>query len=628
MARESIRARLRETVEMWPRVEPSLLSASLRQDFDKRIRVIEALLTTSATITAIAKTFEVGAGEIRRWIARAQTKHPDGRLWGFRALVPNVKVGYVRTAAVSTSKLSKHGGDAGAFIALLSSYPSLEAVITSNAFLSDKSRQVVRKRSIRSLHRILLDHCRKIGIKSDAYPLNRRTAALRSLHSFVQKHELQSDFNRIGDSEIEALYLRRLRGSQGRNLRPYELVQLDGHELKLNVSLNIERPDGKRDVIAIDRIWLIAVTEVYSGAILGYSISPYENYNAEDVLRAIGSALYGRPSGEMYLPVPDSEYPGRSLPAEFESALQGVCWSVISFDNALSHTADTVMTKLTNIVGCAICRGAPAIPEFRAHVERRFRTIQHEMGLSGLAASRYQDGNSKKPSAVDWDEIAPLIDGMVWEFNYCRPSEGTMGRTPGEAVLDVLGDVFLRRVPSTYWGRAALLTRQIRKTVRGNKGSGHPPYIEWEGARYSGVKLGQAWNLVGKEVLFEYNEDNVLLARIYGISGHEIDQVKASGPWGSKPHSLRLRRLVRKLVHDRKLKIYPGIDFISAWANSMQERKSASKRSRSAYAENSHGRSNSVPDVPTAEIMVDESAPVLKQNPPAEVPERRRSFTF
>jgi hypothetical protein len=64
------------------------------------------------------------------WFKRALETHPDGRIFGFRVLLPHThSAPYRRVAEVNRNYLSSQGGASGAFGRLLRTYPELKELI-------------------------------------------------------------------------------------------------------------------------------------------------------------------------------------------------------------------------------------------------------------------------------------------------------------------------------------------------------------------------------------------------------------------------------------------------------------------------------------------------------------------
>ena len=75
----------------WPGVDDRVLNERSRTSFRARQTAVQAY-ASGTTLDAIEAATGVRRASLLRLVARAQAAHPDGRLWGFRALVPDVRV--------------------------------------------------------------------------------------------------------------------------------------------------------------------------------------------------------------------------------------------------------------------------------------------------------------------------------------------------------------------------------------------------------------------------------------------------------------------------------------------------------------------------------------------------------
>ena len=74
-------------------------------------------------------------------------------------------------------------------------------------------------------------------------------------------------------------------------MNPYGIVQIDGHKIDMLYSIEWENEQGETIRMPATRAWIIAVIDIATRAIIGYSISPYENYNQYDVLMAVHNSI-------------------------------------------------------------------------------------------------------------------------------------------------------------------------------------------------------------------------------------------------------------------------------------------------------------------------------------------------
>lgn len=108
----------------WPKVDPRALPTARAEVFRARAAAVAAYSLAHPLARIEAET-GVHRATLLRLVARALCAHPDGRLWGYRALVPQTHVRpYERTV---TPRVLVHAkaGNSGAFAQLLMRHPSL-----------------------------------------------------------------------------------------------------------------------------------------------------------------------------------------------------------------------------------------------------------------------------------------------------------------------------------------------------------------------------------------------------------------------------------------------------------------------------------------------------------------------
>ena len=139
------------------------------------------------------------------------------------------------------------------------------------------------------------------------------------------------------------------------------------------------------------RAWVIVIIDVATRAIIGYSISPYENYNQQDVLMAIHNAIVPHEKIEFTCKAfnypENGGYPSLAIPE-----IEWATFDMIMLDNAKSHLAKNTVDKLLNSVKCTVNFGSVATPETRGIVERFFKTLE----INGLHRIPATTGSNSK----------------------------------------------------------------------------------------------------------------------------------------------------------------------------------------------------------------------------------------
>jgi putative transposase len=75
---------------LWPGTDFSVLDTHARQRYQDRTAAIE-LYSRGLPIGEVEERSGVDRRTLYRMIERALRRHPDGRPWGFRALIPSLR---------------------------------------------------------------------------------------------------------------------------------------------------------------------------------------------------------------------------------------------------------------------------------------------------------------------------------------------------------------------------------------------------------------------------------------------------------------------------------------------------------------------------------------------------------
>ncbi len=108
----------------WPQLDERVLTGDARSTFGQRRDAIEAY-ASGRSLLNIYETWGIHRSTLQRLVRRAQSAHPDGRPWGFRALVPHVRVQPYERNKVPHALVNSKAGNAGAFAQLLQRHHSL-----------------------------------------------------------------------------------------------------------------------------------------------------------------------------------------------------------------------------------------------------------------------------------------------------------------------------------------------------------------------------------------------------------------------------------------------------------------------------------------------------------------------
>lgn len=580
----------------WPTVNTSLLTDKERLRFQKLEKVLEEYLA-GRKVKDICKRHKISRVEIIRVLKRCLATHPDGQVWGLRALISHIhQNGYQRTSPVRATGKCK-GGRAGALTQLFEMYPTLLELVTT-LFLKKRKDGIVHESKIplKSIHKRLLKACRDLGLTARDYPLSQRYQGRTALWNFLRELE-NTRTNETAAARYSDDAARKLREderfpSEPHILRPCQAVEFDGHRMDLHATVRIPSPLGGFVTIGIDRFWILAIIEVLTRTILGYYVTLNREYTQDDVLCCVRNAI--TPWVPKTLTIPGLRYPETGgFPTAVFPDLKWALWDEFKFDNAKAHLSAKTIKRLCSTVGCAPKAGPVGDPNERALIERFFLTLE-ENGFHRLPSTT--GSNPKDPrrknsekAALRFDisvgHIEELASVIVAQYN-CDPHLGIGGHSPLEYLGFLIQDQEtkdnIRRLPEAKRNNLRLLNHETTRVVRGNIRYGKRPYLEFAGVRYNSSLLAHSPQLIGKRLSISVDPEDPRSLTAFLPNGAELGILTGHGAWGRTPHTLTMRRAMgelrrKKLIHytqtDDPIHIY--LDFLATQA---QTSKSAARQ--------------------------------------------------
>lgn len=545
---------------LWPTVNTCLLSEEQLTRYEGRENAIREYLA-GKKVNEISKAFGVCRDELGRLVQRCLTRHPDGKVWGWRALIRYSRQrSYRRNASVKSYPNSLKGGCSGALMQLFARLPNIKELVDT-LFLKKRKEGVVHESRIplKSIHKRFLDACRDAGVTASEYPFSVKSLGRVALWRYLcrlQASEIASAvLARHGKDAARILKSTNNGHSEGRILRPFQNVEFDAHRIDLFCNISMPSPYGGIVKRVIERFWILAIIEAVTRAILGYHISLNREYNATDVLLCVRNAI--APWKRRGLTIPGLKYPEHGgMPSEVIPELAWALWNEFSYDNAKANLAGEVLKKLERVVGCAINPGPVETPEGRPLIERFFHTIE-ENGfhrLPSTTGSGPHDPRRNNPEAaairfdIKLEHVEELAEVLVMRYNG-TPHAGIGYRTPLEYLQYFISDEnnLVRTLPEERRSNMTLLNIEASRVVRGNIKEGRRPYVEYEGARYSNDVLARTFDLIGTRLTLSIDPDDPRSLLAYLPNGSELGVLTAHGFWGRTPHTLEVRKAILAL---------------------------------------------------------------------------------
>ena len=565
-------------VANWPGVNITQLNNKDRKRVEQYQQAIGRYLD-GHKVKDICKIKGVCNSELVRVIKRCLEIHEDGSIWGFRALLFHVpQHGYQRIKPVAPATGDGRSGRARALSQLFSKFPQL-AELARGLLVKDLTGQTLHESRIplKSIHKRLVTACRALGLTAKDYPLNQKYLGRAALYRYLKAlmNTRAAIVARCGERAAKNWGTGTEIAEEPRKLRPFQVVEFDGHRIDLSCTVLIPSPYGGFEKRAIERFWILVVIDVCTRVVLGYAISLRREYNQDDVLRCFKNAITAwRPQ---QLTIPGLSYPAAGcFPSDVYPELQWAAFDEIKWDNAKAHLAEKTLDRLCTILGCSPNAGPVATPNKRPFIERWFQTFEANgfWRLPSTTGSNPKDPRCKDPeeAALKYEiylnDIEELAGVIVADYNW-DPHSGIGYRPPLEHLGILLEDEeikdMIRMLPAARRNNLPLLDIEVTRHVRGSVVEGVRPYVEFESVRYTSSILARSPELIGKRLRLSVNPEKASTLRAFLPSGAELGVLTARGVWGRTPHTLearkaifvlRNRKVVRYTERDDPMQIY------------------------------------------------------------------------
>lgn len=565
-------------IDFWPSADPTHLSEDEQDAFYRLSQAVAELFGQPDTpVAAILAQYGVAKSVLYRAARRCLSRHPDGRIYGFRAALPFLRVKEYERNAVVVPVPYDTAGCAGAFGQLLRDYPGIEKAVRKA--IKGRSKKATLGRQVRQpiydIHAEFVSACRDAGITAERYPLNTKRVAFRSLHAYVLKVSHEDFAMAVAHSRGTKTRARATNDVQApAATRAFEVVEFDGHKIDLNLDVRLIDPTGMEQVLKLHQIWIIAALDVFSRAVLGYHIALGKEYNKDDVAAALQAALVPMPPRTYIIPElnpkPEGGYPSTVIP---ETAY--ACWDWFRMDGAKSQLAKDTLTRLNRIVGCWTDNGRAGDPNARPHIERFFDLIAshfaHRLpGTVGNSPDSIERALCPETGTttlrVELAELEDMIHVLISNYNGTGHG-GVSSKTPLEAMAFSVKaqSGFLRTVPAPLRNNLCLMQEAKVVPIKGSPADGLRPHINFAYVRYTNHALSGNAALIGKKLRIYYDVRDVRAVKAFFEDGTELGILTAARPWSFTPHSLRLRQEIHRMIAERKLRLDADECPIRAW---------------------------------------------------------------
>jgi putative transposase len=543
-------------LEAWPLADVSNLPPDARADYERRYQAITGYMYGEPH-KELTKKWKLSRWEIKRLRDRCLSQHPDGRLWGFRGLLPFIRLRLPLRLTPRPRTMERGRGFGGELKRILNLYPKTRDKVY---------RHHLRKRAganeawvpIASTHKVMIDSLRQENASTDEWPFTSGDVGKEALRVHLRALA-KSDMYASVRAQYGVEAARALNTGTGVSVPsavtlPFQRVLFDGHRIDGLFTLLLPHPKGGFIELVANRPWLLVVLDVATRCTLGWTLSLNREYNQEDVLRCFHAAI--TPWQPRKLTIDGLSYhPKGGMPSAVVEKARWAVWDEVSYDNARSHLSDWVRHQLGTVLNCAINPGAVNAPERLGILEALWRALnaKHIHRLPNTVGSNPQDPKRHEPEEaakryrISMAHLEELLDVIIANHNG-EPHSALCWRSPLEQLrffLEVEGTP-LRYLRSEEQTRTNLLEAHFRRKVCGDPKRGRRPYIQFEVERYTNEVLARSPDLIGSMLTLVVNTRDLRTVTAFLPNGAELGILTAMGKWAQTPHTLATRRAANR----------------------------------------------------------------------------------
>ncbi|MYM96199.1 helix-turn-helix domain-containing protein [Duganella vulcania] len=559
-------------VAEWPAVDVECFVGEDKILVANRIQAIRMYLA-GLPHTQIAADSGIIRSEVHRLLKRCCEVAADGRIWGFRALAPNMHIkNYERTAPVVCVPGEANNGSTGALGQLFERYPMLQKLVHELYLPREPKNKFhdVRMR-ICDLHNKFIRWLEEHGLQPNEWPLSTKTEGLEALRAYC--NSLSSPYPeqwvraRAGEQAAARLTVGRGIEPIVPTMRPFNAVQLDFHKVDSASMISITSPFGVEIKVPLPRWYVGAIVEERYDLIIGAVLALEINPSADSVLETIESAIIplvaGSKSCALAIGLGNKVFPNQM----FEQ-LAGQGFSILRMDNGWSNVAFDVIDNVVDTIGCAVHLGPVKAWWGRDTIERVFGQTTR----SGLQRSpcTYGSGpldsrkNNPEQNAVAFElklsDITSALEHQILLQN-CSPTGALMMGSPMDALaaaIDNYGSTFIPSpLPATTQELPLLMYHTDIVTVRGNRKKGERPYVKVGPWRYTNEIISSDFALIGQHLkIYSSLRDARIAYAVCVETGEVLGKLLPPNRWQEVEISWSVRSILNRegTNHRRKVR--------------------------------------------------------------------------
>ena len=547
----------------WIRPDARLVPEGHRHNFIRRCAAL-ATYIQGASVRSSCRAHNVNRETLRSIIEKAFRLGSDGRQVGYRACLP-YSVRTVRNKQPDTPV----AGNSHSLDQLFGAHPDIQKMLDNyKGALPEGRLPPDFVRLIGSIRQVLIE--RKCQSR---WPLNTRDRGRRVFSRYLKRQRRQAIVD--GAPSAPSPEIRPVtRLDELFSLRPFDRVEFDAHRMDVNWRLLV--PNARGDLVAmpISAIWILAIIEVVSTAVVGWKIVVGRSYSALDVAQCFATAM--RPWEPRLLVVPELQYvPSASMPSNLDMTTPPPMGRLTAMDNAKAHKAKMPLDAWLKAHYGVLNFGLPHVPEARPHIEQFFHRL--EVGALRLLPGGFKPHRINQPaiSTSAWSSndhpvhlqaLEDLLDVVITGHNV-SPLPARQNRTPIEILSTYQDSADYWIAPPYNEGNAkALTTTCHRVTIKGSKNSNKPVRVQFLQVDYRHPDLDKAWEMVGQSYQAMIDYEDLRTITLVDDSLRPVRTLYAADPWRRHRHDITTRRRILALSRSGELVIQGADSAVAAYA--------------------------------------------------------------
>ena len=530
--------------DQWPRIPMDSLPRKYRKVFLRNQMIVAQALSGTDRFGEIARQHNVSRGRVSQLLNRCLGGESNKPPALTRGLVPHHRV-VENQRQTQVPNLSQPRGNSCAFKDLLKAIPALPLALDAMIMAKLNDAPNAQRLTPEAMHGEFKRVLAEANWPQDRYPYTSASVAYESVRRYLHRRMdelLLARHHRQPSSAQHPLLHEKVHRAQ-------RAVQIDEHTLDLQ-GLVYLLLNGEMIPLRLARASVLLATDVDTHCILGYVLAPTRHPNQQDMLALLDQCF--APWKPLTLTTPGFEYsPGACFPSGLDESYP-ISFGTVQMDNALMHSAHSVIDLLCKQFGATLSLGHPAMPKTRRLVESVFdyinKTCSHRFastaGSSPVDPKRESRKNQKRPPAVTFQTINEALSVILAEYNITpQPSLG--GATPLALFAHHCESHFVRYIPQQYRQAWKPFTGSKEVTLHWYKHELRIPHVNFHGVRYQGPGLMKVAGNT-KRVRVEFDRRDIRTLQAFAPSGDALGELHAPSSWRRYPHSLATRQLIQK----------------------------------------------------------------------------------